>query len=178
MPEPLFPLGRAAEAAGIDPGFLSQRINRGDPVLDEDRDIDAVGRGSARMFSLDTIVQIAIAERLRQLGIPFKAALLAAAKFVLFGGNSFVGEREAGKPFPKGDTILVHSPVATQAINIHRTNGDTTLGHIVLEALGAPGNDFLAGKFALAMVDAGQVYRQVQRNLGLADTDLEPADVE
>ena len=177
MREILYQLGKAAGVAEIEAGFLSQRINRGDPVLDEEKDIDASGSGNVRMFSFDTIVQIAIAERLRKLGIPFKDALLAAAKFVLFGGNSFVGEREPGRPFPQGDTLLVHSPAGTQVINIYKTKGDTDLGHIVAEALGDPANDFFAGHLALAMVDAGQVYRQVQRNLGLTGTDGEPADV-
>lgn len=172
MPEPLFPLGKAAEAAGIDAGFLSQRINRGDPVLDEDRDIDAVGRGSARMFSADTIIQIAIAARLRGLGVTFKAGLLAACKFSLFGGNSITGERIPGKPFAVGDTLLVHSPVGTGVVNVHRKVGDDGLLSILCDALAGPANDFHRGQFAAAIVDVGSIYACVRERLGIDPYDF------
>lgn len=169
MTEYLFPLSKAAEAARIDAGFLSQRINRGDPVLDEDRDIDAVGRGSARMFSVDTILQIAIAERLRALGIPFKDGLNAAWKFVLVGGNSVQGEREPGRPFATGNTLLVCSPSGTGVVNINHRPGESSLFSILCDALNAPANDFSDGRFAAAIVDVGGVYKSVLATLGISD---------
>ncbi|MEM6624626.1 MAG: hypothetical protein AAF674_20575 [Pseudomonadota bacterium] len=168
MPERLFALGKAAEAAGIDPGFLSQRINRGDPVLDEERDIAATGRGSARMFSLDTILQIAIAERLRRLGVPFKDGLKAACTYVLVGGNSVKGEREPGQPFTSGRTLLVHSPAGTGVVNTHRKPGDSTLFGILCDALNAPSNDFTDGDYAVAIVDIGGIHRHVSVSLGIS----------
>lgn len=166
MRRSLFPLRSAAEAAKIDAGFLSQRINRGDPVLDEERDIEAEGRGSARMFSFETILQVAIAERLRALGIPFKYGLLSAAKFVIFG-DCGDNARAPGQPFADGDTLLVYTPEGTGIVNVHRNAGDDVLMSILCDALGAAGNNFPAGAFAAAIVDAGAVYHEVRRQLEL-----------
>ncbi len=148
-----FGTGQVLEAADITNPALQTWIRRGVIVGHKDRPVDMPGTpGVRRRFSFCSVVEIALAKALTDVGVDLADAFHAAARFAHFGA----GGRHAGLPFPGSASTLLC--VAGQRVAIVRQEpGEGVLAEIRAR-LGRP--------VGWAMLDAGQVFARVVTRLG------------
>lgn len=147
----LYQTGEVAKAAKIEPFVVNQWVTRGHVVMsDKDRDSHATGRN--RLFSFDTVIEIAVAAELVRIGMKAPDALKAARSFA-HAGTGIAPKRDPGRPFDKGDTFLIVGPAATVVVNV--TDGESLRAGI-----------HVAGANGAVVVDAGAIYREVVGALG------------
>jgi hypothetical protein len=110
--QPLLKLGGVSRATNVPLPTLGRWLDRG-TIKSSRRDKASGGSGEHRQFSRNTIVQIAIARKLIELGIAAGPANAAASLFTEHGQ----GNRVAGEPFSQGRSILVIRPTGPVLIN-------------------------------------------------------------
>lgn len=151
---------QAAFAARIDPATLSQWIKRGHPILSETRgDVGGSGPGVRRLFSEETIVQVAIAARLVDRGSAIEEALVAALGFFISRGD-----REPGRPFRSGDTLMFAVGRTSWTVNVGAHRPLDGIEAFFDEAADL-GDVFHSGLTGVTMVNVGAVYRDVNARL-------------
>jgi hypothetical protein len=92
--------------------MLGRWLDRG-TIKQSRRDKASGGSGEHRQFSRNTIVQIAIAKQLIDLGVSAGPANTAASLFTDNGQHN----RAAGEPFAQGRTILALRPTGAVVLN-------------------------------------------------------------
>src|ERR1700682_1201232 len=112
MPTPLLKLGGLSRATGASVATLRRWFDRG-KFKQSRRDKASTGHGDHRQFSRNTVVQIAIAKQLIELGIGAGRANAAASMFTDHGQRN----RAAGETFSQGRTILVIRPTGPVILN-------------------------------------------------------------
>lgn len=160
MPASLYPRIRAAFAARIDRATLSQWIKRGHPIMSEQRgDVAGDGPGVHRLFSEETILQVAIAARLIDQGFAIEDALIAALGIFISRGD-----REPGRPFPSGDTLMFAVGRISWTVNVDANRPLNGVEAFFDEAADL-GDVFDRGLTGVTMVNVGAVYRDVNARL-------------
>jgi DNA-binding transcriptional MerR regulator len=119
MATPLLKLGGVSRATGVPLATLGRWCDRG-TIKQSRRDKASTGHGDHRQFSRNTIVQIAIARKLIELGISAGRANKAAAAFTDEGQTG----RAPGALFSCGRTVLI---ISTAGARVRQTFHDTTL---------------------------------------------------
>ena len=112
MSQPLLKLGGVSRATNVPLPTLGRWLDRG-TIKHSPRDKASGGSGDYRQFSRNTIVQIAIARKLIELGIPAGPANAAASLFTEHGQRN----REPAQPFDHGRTILALRPTGAVVLN-------------------------------------------------------------
>jgi hypothetical protein len=105
MPTPLLKLGGLSRATGVSVPTLGRWFDRG-TIKQSRRDKASTGHGDHRQFSRNTVVQIAIARKLIELGIAAGRANKYAAVFT----DEYQTGRSSGELFPCGKTFLIVGP--------------------------------------------------------------------
>jgi DNA-binding transcriptional MerR regulator len=113
MPTPLLKLGGLSRATGVSVPTLGRWFDRG-TIKQSRRDKASTGHGDHRQFSRNTIIQIAIAKQLIDLGISAGPANAAASLFTEHGQR----DREPAQPFGHGRTILALRPTGPVVLNV------------------------------------------------------------
>jgi DNA-binding transcriptional MerR regulator len=109
---PLLKLGGVSRVTNVPLPTLGRWLDRG-TIKQSRRDKSSGGSGQHRQFSRNTIVQIAIAKQLIDLGISAGPANAAASLFTEHGQR----DRAAGEPFAQGRAILVIRPTGPIVLN-------------------------------------------------------------
>jgi DNA-binding transcriptional MerR regulator len=109
---PLLKLGAVSRATNVPLPTLGRWLDRG-TIKPSCRDKASGGSGEHRQFSRNTIIQIAIARKLIELGIAAGPANEAASMFTEHAQR----DRAAGTPFAQGRTILVIRPTGPVILN-------------------------------------------------------------
>ena len=110
MPTPLIKMGGVSAATGVPLPTLGRWCDR-KTIMPSRRDRTSTGSGDHRQFSRNTVLQIAIAKQLIDIGIGAGRANKAAAVFA-----------DNAELFPCGKTLLIHSPSGTSVRNgLHDT---------------------------------------------------------
>ena len=109
MPDyPLFSQTEAAAAADMDPAQLSQWLQRGEPILSEERDVQRGERtGRFRRFSGPTILQLALARELVRRGASVSGGLLVGMAFVGTARGFGSPARPCGGLWPDAETLAI-----------------------------------------------------------------------
>ena len=108
----MFQLSETAVAADVRPGTLQQWILRG-LIVGSGRDKPAAGKGRYRLFSFESVMQIAVATVMVDQGVTAARACKAAIKFSHLGDDL----REPGRPFTSGYTLLICSGDSVQVLH-------------------------------------------------------------
>ena len=145
----------AAKVAGLAESVVRSWVERRIVVL-SDKDRDAAGRGQTRLFSFETILQIAIGAELVNLGFGARDACRAALVFAHSGNE----HRLPGQLFRDGKTILVVRPGSASARVVREANLPDAF------AASRPGDA------AVAIVDLNHVYRNTAARLRLPVDDV------
>ncbi len=109
----VYPLRVAAAAAQITTGDFRHSIDNGTFKL-QGCDLTTSGSGEPFGYSIRRILQAAITEQIKPLGLPTPAAARAACEFTDIGN---IG-RQPGELYQHGRTLLVISPDGTTIKNI------------------------------------------------------------
>ena len=142
----MYQLGRVAEAIDESPAILNTWCAR-KYFLMREGDRDAGDAGRVRLFSFETIMQIAVGDAIhRLLPIPVKAAMKAAVVFAHTGDDN----RNPGRPFSTGQTFLVV----------------TAKDQVVVQTDHATPPVPLHMRDAYIAVDVGPIYKRVCDALG------------
>jgi hypothetical protein len=120
MPTPLLKLGGLSRATGVSVPTLGRWFDRG-TIKQSRRDKASTGHGDHRQFSRNTVVQIAIAQKLIELGIGAGRANKAAAVFA-----------DDAEIFPCGKTLLIVGPNGTIVRNAFH---DTPLADVTNDGM-------------------------------------------
>ena len=122
------------ETAAAIPWATAPQIRRWEPqryqAYGPGKDEFSEGRGSDALLSQETVLAIAIASRLVELGVSPSYALPAAMGFAHIGGEgsgAFEVDREkaesrmryAGKTFPEGETWILVAGQDSAVVNVH-----------------------------------------------------------
>jgi hypothetical protein len=110
--EKFLKLGGLSRVTKVSRATLAHRLDRG-TFKSSRRDKRSQGSGQHREFCRDTIIGIAIAQKLIELGISASRANAAASLFTEHGQRG----RAAGEPFSLGRTILVIRPTGPIILN-------------------------------------------------------------
>ncbi|RDE10349.1 hypothetical protein [Pelagibacterium lacus] len=145
----------AADASGLRESVVRSWVERRHIVL-SDQDRDAAGRGQTRLFTFETILQIAIAAELTRLGFASGHACRMARKFA-HSGNP---DRLPGRLFRDGKTLLVVRPGTDNAHVVRETD--------LADAFAVSGPD----EAAVAIVDLNKIYRNTAARLRLPVEDV------
>jgi DNA-binding transcriptional MerR regulator len=113
MPTPLLKLGGLSRATGVSVPTLGRWFDRG-TIKQSRRDKASTGHGDHRQFSRNTVVQIAIARKLIELGIAAGRANDAASLFTDEGQTG----RAPGELFSCGKTLLTLGPNGASVRNV------------------------------------------------------------
>lgn len=165
-PDQLFNAEQAAEAAGTTTGTLRAWLQRG-TILPGDGDKPANGSGYYHFFSLNRVVQLALAVELVAFGLPTRRAGMLAAGFTDVGntpgdGPDAAGEtREPGALYTNGRTVLI-------------AHEGADVGRVVCVRPGTPVELLFnvpgAGpRLVACMVDVNAVVRRVRAALDVAE---------
>ncbi len=134
-------IGDVSRLTGFRTPTLCRWADRG-TLKPNRRDKATTGHGDHRTFSRDTIVQIAIAKPMIELGISAGAANAAASLFTDHGQPG----RSAGEPFAQGRTLLILRPTGPVVIN---------------PEFDAEFSEMAASGIAFAAVDCGKVCNEI-----------------
>src|SRR6266851_802941 len=99
--KPQMKIGDVSRVTGVPMPMLARWLDRR-TIQPSREDKSSVGTGDHRTFSRNTVVQIAIAWQLIEMGIGPGRANAAASLFTQHGQTN----RAAGQPFPQARTIL------------------------------------------------------------------------
>jgi hypothetical protein len=112
LTQPLFKVGDVSRFTNVPIPTICRWKDR-KTIKHSTHDKPSTGSGDHRGFSRNTIVQIAIAKQLIDLGISAGPANGAASMFTEHGQR----DRVAGEPFAQGRTILVIRPTGPIVLN-------------------------------------------------------------
>ena len=156
-------------AAAIDVVTLQNWIKR-KIIPMGDRDRAALGSGSRRLFTLRTVLHIAVAAELVRNGIAAATAAKMAAEFAHLGhgggawreGEKPPAGRNPGHLYEHGRTLLIAYPGAEEAVIMAVT--DTTPISKLFEQQHNPKDDFVASAIIL---DLSEIDLMVRARLGV-----------
>lgn len=140
MPTPLLKLGGLSRATGVSVPTLGRWFDRG-TIKQSRRDKSSTGSGEHRQFSRNTVIQIAIAKQLIDLGMSAGPANTAASVFTEHGQR----DRKPAEPFAQGRTIMALRKSGT----------------VVLNAFDADFSELSDFGIAFAAVDCGKVCKEI-----------------
>lgn len=140
----------AARVAGLPESVIRSWVERRIVVL-SDKDRDAAGRGQTRLFSFETMLQIAVGAELVRLGFGARDACRAALVFAHTGNE----HRHPGQLFRDGKTFLVVRPGTAPARVVREADLPDAF------AASRPGDA------TVAIVDLNQIYRTTAGRLRL-----------
>ena len=144
MPTQLLKLGGLSRATGVSVPTLGRWFDRG-TFKQSRRDKASTGHGDHRQFSRDTVIQIAIAKQLIDLGMSAGPANTAATVFTEHGQRG----REPAKPFTQGRTILA----------LRKS------GPVVLNAFDADFGELSDFGVAFVAVDCGKICKEIDAQI-------------
>jgi DNA-binding transcriptional MerR regulator len=112
MKQPHLKIGDVSRVTGVPIPMLGRWLDRR-TIRPSRNDKPSIGTGDHRTFSRNTIIQIAIARKLIELGISAGPANAAASMFTEHGQR----DRAACETFSQGRTILVIRPTGPVILN-------------------------------------------------------------
>jgi hypothetical protein len=146
----MYQISKVAQASGAEIETIKTWIKRGILVLGPD-DVPAETRRSARLFSFETVIQIATMHEFTQLGISPTRAAKWAISFAHWGD----GKRNPSALYPDGETYLFGLP--NSDIGIVR---NVQAGKSVQESINRPTRSFVA-------INMFKIVLEVRERLGL-----------
>lgn len=174
---PLWTISQLEGATHMKSSAVVEQIVAGTPILQIGRgDRPASGKGSVRLASFDTAIDLAGARALQMAGFPFAAGIEAMRGFTNEGDfRDSANLRLPGKPYPKGETIMLAIPNGPTAV-VNTDDDRQTLS--IGQAADAAGGAFPAwyrSARGLAVLNISQLYENVRSALGLDPDDYKPA---
>jgi len=118
-------------------------------------------RGKDTLINYHTLIQLAVAQKLIDLGVPVKAALEAGLEFMI--GNKY---RHPSSLYTKGETWLIHAQDSTMIVCVGTKISDSdfykTLPDAIASVLGYASRDCDG---AVAVVDMERVISAIPPNI-------------